>query len=75
MTEAQENGNVDQGSYEIVNLRFGVYYEEWDADFSLFAENVFDVAGDVFISAANGQPTAKLTNRPRTIGIQMNKRF
>lgn len=64
-----------QHSYEIVNLRFGVYYDEWDADFSLFAENVFDVAGDVFIGAANGQPTSKLTNRPRTIGIQMNKRF
>lgn len=65
----------DQRSYEIVNLRFGVHAEAWDADIILFAENVFNVAGDVFISAANGQPTNKITNRPRTIGLQFNKRF
>jgi hypothetical protein len=41
----------------------------------LFAENVFDVQGDVLIAGANGQPTAKITNRPRTVGIQVNKRF
>ncbi|MEJ8568042.1 TonB-dependent receptor [Elongatibacter sediminis] len=65
----------DQDDYQIVNLRFGVHSDALEADFILYAENVFDVEGDVFLSGANGQPTAKITNRPRTVGIQFNKQF
>ncbi len=64
-----------QDDWQIVNLRFGAVSEALQGDIALFADNVFNEDGDVSITAANGQPTAKLTNRPRTIGIQFNKRF
>jgi iron complex outermembrane recepter protein len=71
----QSPNDRDQDSYEIVNLRFGIHSLAMDADFVLYAENVFDEDGDVLIAGANGQPTAKITNRPRTIGVQVSKRF
>lgn len=64
-----------QDDFQIVNLRFGVMSEALRGDISLYVENVFDVQGDVLLSGANGQPTAKVTNRPRTVGIQFNKAF
>ncbi len=70
------NGNDrPQRSFEIVNLRAGVHSDSFDGEIVIFAENVFDVRADVFIGVGNGQPTSKITNRPRTIGIQVNKRF
>ncbi|HLF30051.1 MAG TPA: TonB-dependent receptor, partial [Xanthomonadales bacterium] len=65
----------DQDSYQVFNLRFGVVAEEMQSEFSLFFDNIFDEDGDVSIGAANGQPTSKLTTRPRTIGIQYSKAF
>lgn len=62
-----------QDSYEIFNARFGFRNENQDLDLILFVENIGDTAGDVFITAANGQPTSKVTHRPRTIGLQVNK--
>jgi hypothetical protein len=37
--------------------------------------NLFDKAGDVFLLAAGGQPTAKITNQPRTVGVTLTKQF
>lgn len=79
--EALPDGSVispnerTQRDFQIVNLRIGVLSEELRGDISLYVENVFNTQGDVFIAGANGQPTSKLTNRPRTVGLQFNKRF
>ena len=61
-----------QGSYEIFNARVGVRNDNMDL-MTLFVENIGDTAGDLFVSAANGQPTSKVTNRPRTVGLQVTK--
>ena len=62
-----------QGSYEIFNARFGVRNDDMDLGMTLFVENIGDTAGDVYITAANGQPTSKVTHRPRTVGLQVTK--
>ena len=62
-----------QGSYEIFNARVGVRNDNMDLGMTLFVENIGDTAGDLFVSAANGQPTSKVTNRPRTVGLQVTK--
>ena len=62
-----------QASYEIFNARLGFRNDNMDLDLTLSVENIADKAGDLFINAANGQPTSKVTNRPRTIGLQVRK--
>jgi iron complex outermembrane receptor protein len=37
--------------------------------------NVFDIQGDVFLVGATATPTVKYTNLPRTIGVELTKRF
>jgi outer membrane receptor protein involved in Fe transport len=64
-----------QRDYEITNLRFGATNDEQGLDLALFVSNVFDVQGDVFLVAATATPTLKYTNRPRTIGLEIAKRF
>jgi outer membrane receptor protein involved in Fe transport len=63
-----------QHGYSIVNLRIGT---DSDNGFgaAVYVNNLFDKAGDVFLSAAGGQPTAKITNQPRTVGITLSKQF
>jgi len=62
-----------QEAYSIVNLRIGA--DKDDLHFALFMDNVFDKAGDVYLVASTAAPTAKITNRPRTVGIEMTKNF
>ena len=61
--------------YQILHLRTGVQSDEFDLDISLYVENVFNAQGDVFLFATPRSVTVKTTNRPRTVGIQVNKRF
>lgn len=60
--------------YSLVNLRIGA-----DSDNGLgvafYINNVFDKAGDVFITASTGAPTSKITNQPRTVGVTFSKTF
>lgn len=73
-----EEGNLNdrfQDAFTITNFRAGFDNEDWAANVSLFVENAFDVQGDVFIGVGNGQPTFKITNRPRTIGLEISKYF
>jgi hypothetical protein len=64
-----------QESYSIFNARANFRNDSWDLDLALFIENIADEDGDVFIGTANGQPTSKVTNRPRTIGVRVTKGF
>lgn len=63
-----------QQAYSIVNARAGLNGPDGFSA-ALFLNNVFDVAGDVFLVAGTAQPTYKITNTPRTIGLQLSKRF
>lgn len=63
-----------QEAFSIVNLRLGADRED-GLNIALYANNVFDVAGDVYLTASTGAPTSKITNTPRTFGIEVSKRF
>src|SRR5262249_20161355 len=64
-----------QPAYDLTNLRFGASNDKNGLDMDLYVDNVFDVAGDVYIAAGTATPTAKYTNRPRTIGVEVTKKF
>ncbi len=73
-----EDGNANDrplDSYGIVGLRAGFDNTEWNSSLVFFVNNLFDERGDVSVQGANGEPTFKITNRPRTIGIEFNKHF
>jgi len=77
-TELRPTASVNrhQDSYSIFNARFNFLNDAMDLNLTLFIENIFDERGDLFIGGGSGgQPTAKITNRPRTIGIQITKGF
>jgi outer membrane receptor protein involved in Fe transport len=64
-----------QHAYDLTNLRFGATDEKTGLNLALYVDNVFDVAGEVYIAAATATPTAKYTNQPRTIGLEVTKKF
>ncbi|MGF7147617.1 outer membrane receptor protein involved in Fe transport [Sphingomonas zeicaulis] len=64
-----------QKGFSIVNARIGADNADSELGFALYVDNVFDVQGDVFLAAAANVPTTKITNRPRTIGFEVTKRF
>jgi len=64
-----------QDSYSIFNARANFHNEAMDFDVTLFVDNIFNKQGDVFIQAANGEPTSKVTNLPLTVGVQFTKGF
>jgi len=64
-----------QHGFSIVNARIGANNDNNGLGFALYMDNVFDVQGDVYLSAAANVPTTKITNRPRTIGIEVTKSF
>ena len=73
-----EDGNANDrplDSFGIVNVRAGFDQVAWNSSLVFFVTNVFDERGDVSVAGANGQPTFKITNRPRTFGIEFMKHF
>lgn len=71
-----DSSNRFQDSYSIFNARASFQNNEMDLNLTLFIENMFDEDGDLVIDGqGGGQPTAKVTNRPRTIGVQVTKGF
>ncbi|HWM69651.1 MAG TPA: TonB-dependent receptor [Steroidobacteraceae bacterium] len=64
-----------QHAYDLTNFRFGATDEKTGLNLALYVDNVFDVAGEVYVVAATATPTAKYTNQPRTIGLEVTKRF
>ena len=67
--------NRFQDSYSIFNARANFHSDDMALDITLFIENMFNEDADLLIGTANGQPTSKVTNRPRTVGVQVTKRF
>jgi iron complex outermembrane recepter protein len=65
--------NVPLDAYTLVNLRASVAWNDWTA--SLFAKNVFDERAQVDAIASDQDPLARITVRPRTIGIAISRTF
>jgi outer membrane receptor protein involved in Fe transport len=64
-----------QHAYQITNFKIGASNAAQDLDVTLFLDNAFDVHGDVYLVAATATPTLKYTNRPRTLGVSVAKKF
>jgi iron complex outermembrane recepter protein len=76
-TELRPTAATDrvQEDYDITNIRFGARKDDSGLDVALYVNNVFDIQGDVFLVGATATPTVKYTNMPRTIGLELTKRF
>jgi iron complex outermembrane receptor protein len=64
-----------QHAYQITNLKIGASNDAQDLDLTLYFDNVFDEHGDVYLAAGTATPTTKYTNRPRTMGVSVSKKF
>lgn len=64
-----------QHAYDITDFRVGATNDKTGLDVALYLDNAFDVQGDVFLVAGTATPTAKYTNQPRTIGLEVTKKF
>jgi len=65
-----------QGDYAIVDLRFGLEADEWNA--AVYVENVFDERAitNVFVGAPfRPTPGQNFIERPRTVGISFSRDF
>lgn len=67
--------NREMDSYELFNLRAGFNHFASGLDVSLYVENVFDERGDVRVRTEDSLLTFKWTNMPRTVGLNVVKRF
>ncbi len=65
-------GRFVQGGYVLLNLAFGVDFDNWTAEF--FVDNVTDESAEVYIDTQNFTPRV-VTNRPRTYGLRVSADF
>lgn len=65
--------NVPLASYEIVNLRANLDWNDWTV--SVFAKNVLDERAQIDAIASDQDPLARITARPRTIGAAVTRKF
>jgi outer membrane receptor protein involved in Fe transport len=65
--------NVPLDAYTLVNLRASLTWNDWVT--SLFAKNVFDERAQVDAIASDQDPLARITARPRTIGVSVSRTF
>jgi outer membrane receptor for ferric coprogen and ferric-rhodotorulic acid len=65
--------NIDLAPYTLLNLRFGVINGPWTAN--LFARNLTDKRAQVSAINSSQDPDALLTVRPRTIGVNLTRKF
>ena len=71
----EAGNNRFKDSFQLFNARLGFRNEERALDVQLFLENIADEAPDISIGTGGGQPTSKITSRPRTLGISVTQAF
>ena len=67
--------NRFKDAFQLFNARLGFRNEERALNVQLFLENIADEAPDIAIGTGGGQPTNKITSRPRTLGLSVTKAF
>jgi outer membrane receptor protein involved in Fe transport len=65
--------NVPLAAYTLVNLRAGVETDEWSA--TLFVRNLTDNRAQIDAISSSQDPLARITVRPRTIGVTLTRTF
>ncbi len=68
-----DDNDVALDSYELVNLRFGIEYKNYDLQ--LYVRNVFDEVAELNVENNVQEPLEFLTNQPRTIGATLSYSF
>ena len=66
--------NVALDSYSLVDLR-ATFELKKDIDVSLYVKNATDERAEIDAISSNQDPLSLVTNRPRTIGINLRKEF
>lgn len=76
-TDLRPNSGANRfkDSYQLFNARLGFRNEERALNVQLFLENIADEAPDISIGTGGGQPTNKITARPRTVGLSVTQAF
>lgn len=72
-TNARSRFNVPLAPYTLVNLRAGVDWNEWNA--TVFVKNLTDKRAQIDAISSDQDPLALLTVRPRTVGLQVTRKF
>jgi len=77
MTDLNNDPEKEDGSFALVNLRAGLRFEQWDAELTLWARNVFDeeyvtTIGDNVVQDGN---FIAYPSEPMTWGITAKKNF
>jgi len=57
------------------SLEKGFGNDERALALQLHVENLADEQPDLFIDSGNGEPTSKITSRPRTVGLSVTQAF
>ena len=70
---SRDNSAVDLGSYTTANIRAGVELEDWRV--AIFVRNVFDTRAQIDAISSSQDPLARITIRPRTIGVSAKRSF
>jgi outer membrane receptor protein involved in Fe transport len=70
---SNEQFNIDLAPYTLLNLRLGVLNGPWTAN--LFARNLTDKRAQVSAINSSQDPDALLTVRPRTVGVNLTRKF
>ncbi|MEP6549333.1 MAG: TonB-dependent receptor [Gammaproteobacteria bacterium] len=65
--------NIGLAPYTLLNLRLGVINGPWTVN--LFARNLTDKRAEVSAINSSQDPNALLTVRPRTIGVNLTRKF
>jgi iron complex outermembrane receptor protein len=65
--------NVRLAAYTLVNLRASITNDAWTA--TLFARNATDERAQVDAISSTQDPLARITVRPRTVGVSLTRRF
>ncbi len=65
--------NIDLATYTLLNMRLGVINGPWTAN--LFARNLTDKRAEVSAINSSQDPDSLLTVRPRTVGVNLTRRF
>jgi len=77
MTDLNNDPEKADGSYGLVNLRTGLYFQQWDAELTLWGRNVLDEEYTTLIAdnvVQDGSFTSNPTE-PMTWGVTAKKHF
>ena len=77
MTDLNNDPEKENGSYALINLRTGLYFEQWDAELTLWGRNITDeeYVNTIADTTVQEGKFGAYYNEPMTWGITAKKHF